>query len=47
MTLSQYEQRFMIELEDIWNDSAKFKYMNWNAFISAMHKIYEESEDEN
>lgn len=46
MTLSQYEQRFMFKLEDEYNSWGRKQYGDWNAFISAMHKIYKESEDE-
>lgn len=45
MTLRQYEQRFMFQLEDEYNIWGRSIYGNWEAFVSAMHKQFKESED--
>jgi hypothetical protein len=36
MTLQDYEQKFMFNLEDLWNDSAKYQFVNWDAFVYSM-----------
>lgn len=45
MTKSEYENRFMTELEDMWNDSARFQYLHWDQFVNDMFNNMKESEE--
>lgn len=45
LSKTQHEDRFMIELEDMWNDSAKFQYLDWDAFVSDMYRKFKEGEE--
>lgn len=40
MTLNQYEQRFMDELEEEWNDCARQLFLNWRSFVYARYTDY-------
>lgn len=44
MTLNEYEQRFMTELEDMWNSGANCQFLNWEAFVYSMWQRLEEKE---
>tara|TARA_B100001057_G_C22827428_1_gene941983 strand:+ start:1989 stop:2135 length:147 start_codon:yes stop_codon:yes gene_type:complete len=46
MTLTEYKRKFESDLEEIWNDSARFKYFNWGAFVNAMYRSYKLEEEE-
>ena len=42
MTLNNYEQKHMIDLEEIWNDSGRYQFLNWDSFVMAMWKRSED-----
>lgn len=46
MTLTEYKRKFESDLEEIWNDSARFQYLNWNAFVKAMYRSHKLEEEE-
>lgn len=47
MTLNQYEQRFMVELEEEWNDCARQLFLNWRSFVYARYTDYLRGEQSN
>lgn len=40
MTLHQYEQRFMAELEEEWNHCARKLYISWRSFVYDRYTDY-------
>ena len=46
MTLTEYKRKFESDLEEIWNDSARFQYLNWNSFVKAMYRSHKLEEQE-
>lgn len=46
MAKHEYEQRFMVELEDMWNSGARFQFINWNDFVASMWQENERQIDE-
>lgn len=46
MSFNEYMNRFESELEDMWNDSARFQYLNWDAFCRDMYNKFKDTTDE-
>jgi hypothetical protein len=44
MTLEQYIKKYEYELDDLWNESARFQYVNWDSFVRSMYKNYKREE---
>ena len=44
MTLEQYIKKYEYELDDLWNESARFQYVNWDSFVKSMYQNYKRKE---
>jgi hypothetical protein len=42
-SLEQYKQQFESQLEELWNDSARFKFLNYEEFCGAMYRSRQEA----
>jgi hypothetical protein len=40
-SFEQYKQQFERQLEDLWNDTAKYQFLHYDEFCRAMYRSWQ------